>query len=70
MDTLTRLERATYAAERPVRRIVGSNRLNPLPRAGTISVFLLIVVVASGVYIFVVDAPGFPRKVGKFTVIR
>ncbi len=26
--------------------------------------------VASGVYLFTVDAPGFPRKTGKFTVIR
>lgn len=26
--------------------------------------------VASGVYLFTVDAPGYPRKLGKFTVIR
>jgi len=38
-------------AERPVRRITGSTRLNPLPHAGTISVFLLGVVVVSGLYI-------------------
>ena len=37
--------------ERPVRSAGGSNRLNPLPHAGTISVFLLAVVVLTGVYI-------------------
>ena len=45
------LERATFRAEAPVRRIVRSQRLNPLPHAGTISVFLLGVVVVTGVYI-------------------
>ncbi len=45
------LERATYRAETPIRRLVRSNRLNPLPHAGTISIFLLIVVIASGIYI-------------------
>lgn len=46
-----RLDRLTVAAEAPVRRVVGSNRLNPLPHAGTISVFLLFVVVVTGVYL-------------------
>ncbi len=50
-DLVSTLERATYRAETPVRRFVGSNRLNPLPHAGTISVFLLAVVIVSGVYI-------------------
>lgn len=45
------LERATYRAEAPLRGLVRSNRLNPLPHAGTISVFLLGVVVVTGVYI-------------------
>ena len=53
------LERATSTAERPVRRFVGSNRLNPLPHAGTISVLLLIVVVVSGVYITLFFSYGF-----------
>ena len=48
---LRRLERATLYAEAPVRRAVGSNRLNPLPHAGTISVFLLIVVTITGLYL-------------------
>jgi ferredoxin/mono/diheme cytochrome c family protein len=48
---LTGLETATNRAESPIRRFVGSNRLNPLPHAGTISVFLLIVVVITGLYI-------------------
>ncbi|MFW2380333.1 MAG: cytochrome b N-terminal domain-containing protein [Acidimicrobiales bacterium] len=45
------LEHAALWIERPVRRIAGSNRLNPLPHAGTITVFLLGVVVVSGLYI-------------------
>jgi ferredoxin/mono/diheme cytochrome c family protein len=48
---LTGLERVTLAVERPVRRVVSSQRLNPLPQAGTISVFLLIVVTISGIYL-------------------
>lgn len=49
--TLHALEHATLWVERPVRRIAGSHRLNPLPHAGTIGVFLLGVVVLSGLYI-------------------
>ncbi len=49
--TLNRLDGLTSWVERPVRRVVGSERFNPLPHAGTISVFLLIVVVVSGLYI-------------------
>ncbi len=48
---LHHLDRATVAAETPLRRLVGSGRLNPLPHAGTISVFLLIVVTITGVYL-------------------
>lgn len=48
---LAALDRVTFTAERPLRRLVGSNRLNPLPHAGPISVFLLGVVVLTGVYI-------------------
>jgi ferredoxin/mono/diheme cytochrome c family protein len=64
------LERATYHAEAPVRRIVRSNRLNPLPYAGTISVFLLIVVVVTGVYITLFFGFGYEashRSVEKMT---
>jgi hypothetical protein len=53
------LERATFRAEAPVRKAVRSNRLNPLPYAGTISVFLLIVVIATGVYITLFFSFGF-----------
>ncbi len=45
------IEGGSLAAERPIRRIAGSNRLNPLPHAGTISVFLLAVVTVTGLYI-------------------
>lgn len=53
------LERASYRAEAPVRKVVRSHRLNPLPHAGTISVFLLIVVVVTGVYITLFFGFGF-----------
>jgi len=49
--TLDALDKATAVLERPVRSITRSHRLNPLPHAGTISVFLLGVVVVSGLYI-------------------
>lgn len=45
------MERATLAVEAPLRRVVGSNRLNPLPHAGTISVFLFGVVTITGIYL-------------------
>ena len=48
---LAALERATVLLERPVRTITRSHRLNPLPHAGTITVFLLAVVIVSGFYI-------------------
>lgn len=50
-SALNRLDGLNSWVERPVRRIVGSDRFNPLPHAGTISVFLLGLVVATGVYI-------------------
>jgi ferredoxin/mono/diheme cytochrome c family protein len=53
------LERATFRAERPVRAAVRSNRLNPLPHAGTISVFLLAVVIVTGVYVTLFYGFGF-----------
>ncbi|MEZ5217622.1 MAG: hypothetical protein R2715_13820 [Ilumatobacteraceae bacterium] len=56
---LSRLERATLRVETPVRRTVGSNRLNPLPHAGTISVFLLGVVIFTGIYITLFFSFGF-----------
>ena len=45
------IEGVSLSTERPIRRIAGSNRLNPLPHAGTISVFLLAVVTVTGFYI-------------------
>ena len=41
----------TSWVERPIRRISGPGRYNPLPHAGTISVFLLATVIVSGLYI-------------------
>ena len=48
---LRRLERATLQAERPVDRMVGTPQLNPLHYTGPISVFLFIVVFATGLYL-------------------
>lgn len=45
------VDRATSFVEKPVRRLSRSGDLNPLPHAGTISVFLLGVVIVSGLYI-------------------
>lgn len=53
------VERAAASAERPLRRVVGSARANPLPHAGTISVFLLVVVVLTGIYITLFFEYGF-----------
>lgn len=67
---LDRLARVTFAVESPVRRLVGSGKLNPLPHAGTISVILFIIVVVTGVYITLFFEFGFEasfRSVEKLT---
>lgn len=67
---LDNLAKVTFAVESPVRRIVGSGRLNPLPHAGTISVVLFFVVVITGVYITLFFEFGFEasyRAVSKLT---
>ncbi len=64
------LARVTFAVESPVRRLVGSGRLNPLPHAGTISVILFFIVVATGIYITLFFEFGFEasyRSVEKLT---
>lgn len=48
---ITTIEGVSLLAERPIRNVAGSNRLNPLPHAGTISVFLLAVVTVTGFYV-------------------
>ena len=48
---LSRLERLTLQAERPVDRLVGAPQRNPLHYTGPISVFLFIVVFATGLYL-------------------
>ncbi|MEA2003081.1 MAG: hydrogenase iron-sulfur subunit [Actinomycetota bacterium] len=45
------LEKLTLRAERPVGKVVGSPRLNPLYHTGTISVFLFGVVFITGLYL-------------------
>ena len=58
-DGLDRLSKITFAVEAPIRRSVGSGRLNPLPHAGTISSVLLFVVVITGLYITLFFVFGF-----------
>ena len=48
---MSKLDQFSQWIEQPVRKTTISNRLNPLPHAGTISVFLLGVVVVTGLYI-------------------
>jgi ferredoxin len=45
------LERVSLALERPLNRLVHDPRLNPLYHTGTITVFLLLVIAATGVYL-------------------
>ncbi len=69
-DPLARLDRVNFVAEKPVRRIVGSGRLNPLPHAGTISSVLFIIVVLTGIYLTFFFEFGFeatPRAIEKLT---
>jgi len=64
------LAKVSFAFESPVRKAVGSGRLNPLPHAGTISVVLMFVVVITGLYITLFFEFGFEasyRAVGKLT---
>lgn len=64
------LAKVTFAVESPVRRVVGSGRLNPLPHAGTISVVLFFIVVVTGIYITLFFEFGFEasfRSVTKLT---
>ena len=49
--TLLALERLTLRAERPVEAVVGRAQFNPLHHTGPISVFLFIVVFATGLYL-------------------
>lgn len=67
---IDRLARVTFTLESPVRRLVGSGRLNPLPHAGTISVVLFFIVVVTGMYITLFYEFGFDasyRAVEKLT---
>jgi ferredoxin/coenzyme F420-reducing hydrogenase delta subunit len=48
---LNGLERVSLALEAPVNRIVGEAQFNPLYHTGTITVFLLIVILVTGVYL-------------------
>jgi ferredoxin/coenzyme F420-reducing hydrogenase delta subunit/cytochrome c2 len=48
---LNGLERVSLALEAPVNRIVGEAQFNPLYHTGTITVFLLVVILFTGVYL-------------------
>ena len=45
------LERVTLAIERPINRIVREPQFNPLYHTGTITVFLLLVILVTGIYL-------------------
>lgn len=48
---LRRAEKWTHVVERPVAKVVGSGRLNPMYHTGTISVLLLGIVIVTGIYL-------------------
>jgi quinol-cytochrome oxidoreductase complex cytochrome b subunit len=48
---LRTLERISLAVEKPLARLVRDPRFNPLYHTGTITVFLLILVAVTGVYL-------------------
>lgn len=48
---LNGLERVSLAVEAPINRIAGQSQFNPLYHTGTITVFLLIVILVTGVYL-------------------
>ena len=48
---LRTLERISLAVERPLARLVRDPRFNPLYHTGTITVFLLLIILVTGVYL-------------------
>ncbi len=53
------LERIALTVERPANRLIGNRQLNPFYHTGSISIFLLIVVALTGVYIYLFYQYGF-----------
>ncbi len=52
-------ERISLAAERPLAKLIGDPRFNPLYHTGTITVFLLLVILLTGIYLFLFYPFGF-----------
>ena len=48
---LTWLERLSLAVERPINKLIGESQFNPLYHTGTITVFLLLVILFTGIYL-------------------
>ena len=48
---LSTLERISLAVEKPLARLVRDPRFNPLYHTGTITVFLLLIILVTGVYL-------------------
>lgn len=67
---LRRLERATLRVERPINRLVGSARLNPLYHTGTISVLLFGIVFLTGIYLTMWFQYGFDASYGAVAVLE
>lgn len=53
------LERVALAVEKPVNKLIGNKRLNPLYHMGPIAIFLLMVVAGTGIYLFLFFHYGF-----------
>lgn len=60
--TLNRLERLSMAVERPIVRWVGSPQWNPLYHTGTITLFALLIILVSGVYLTLFYQFGFDES--------
>ncbi len=60
--TLNRLERLSLAAERPIVRWVRSPQWNPLYHTGTITLFALLIILVSGVYLTLFFQFGFDES--------
>ena len=67
---LARLEQATMGVDRAVDRVTGPGRFNPLHHTGTITTFLVLVIVLTGVYLTMFYQFGFDASYGAVEVIE
>ena len=67
---LARLERATMGADRAVDGVTGPGRFNPLHYTGTITTFLVLVIVLTGVYLTMFYQFGFDASYGAVATVE